>query len=286
LAKHFGHVAGHPVGTTYANRTELRAIHPPPMGGIHGNASEGADSIVVSGGYVDDQDLGDVIIYTGAGGNDPQTKRQIADQSVDQSGNAGMITSRVHGYPVRVSRGAYPGSVHAPVSGFRYDGLFAVTDHAVKIGVDGFKIIQFRLEKLPDASPEVGPAPTADAPSYATTTVTRRIRDSKQSQAVKAWHNGECQVCGAVTWIDGGRRYSEGAHIRPLGAPHHGPDTTGNILCLCPTHHAQLDFGGLRIEPDLSVVERVTGAVIGTLRIKPTHMIDSAMLGYRRAMHD
>jgi putative restriction endonuclease len=40
------------------------------MNGIHGTAKEGADSIVVSGGYVDDRDMGDVIIYTGEGGND------------------------------------------------------------------------------------------------------------------------------------------------------------------------------------------------------------------------
>lgn len=286
MAKHFGHVTGHPVGTAYANRTELRAIHPPPMGGIHGTAAEGADSIVVSGGYVDDVDLGDVIIYTGAGGNDPQTKRQVADQTIEQPGNAGMVTSRLHGYPVRVSRGSHPGSVHAPVSGFRYDGLFAVTDHAMKVGQDGFRIVQFRLEKLPDDSPEVGPAPKADTPNFATTTVTRRIRDSKQSQAAKDWHENLCQICGVVTCIDGGRRYSEGAHIRPLGTPHDGPDTAGNILCLCATHHAQLDYGGLRIEVDLTVVERMTGKVLGTLRTHSKHVIDTAMLDYRRALLD
>jgi integrase len=41
------------------------------MAGISGGEREGADSIVVSGGYEDDEDYGDVIVYTGAGGNDP-----------------------------------------------------------------------------------------------------------------------------------------------------------------------------------------------------------------------
>jgi putative restriction endonuclease len=59
-----------PVGASFKNRTELRAssVHPPLQSGIHGTKSEGADSIVVSGGYPDDEDHGDVIIYTGAGG--------------------------------------------------------------------------------------------------------------------------------------------------------------------------------------------------------------------------
>ena len=57
---------------------------PPPMAGISGTATEGADSIVVSGGYEDDEDHGDEIIYTGAGGNDPRTKKQIADQTLDR----------------------------------------------------------------------------------------------------------------------------------------------------------------------------------------------------------
>ena len=72
--KLFGHITGEPVGKLYADRKELAAagVHPPHMQGIHGTAREGADSIVVSGGYVDDEDHGDFIVYTGAGGNDLQ----------------------------------------------------------------------------------------------------------------------------------------------------------------------------------------------------------------------
>lgn len=32
-------------------------------------------------------------------------------------------------------------------------------------------------------------------------------------------------------------------HIQPLGIPYNGPDVIGNILCLCPNHHAELDYG-------------------------------------------
>ena len=43
------------------------------MAGISGAERDGADSIVVSGGYEDDEDYGNVIVYTGAGGNDPSS---------------------------------------------------------------------------------------------------------------------------------------------------------------------------------------------------------------------
>jgi putative restriction endonuclease len=42
--------------------------------------------------------------------------------------------------------------------------------------------------------------------------------------------------------------------MRPLGAPHDGPDTSDNILCLCPNHHVFLDHGGVGIGEDLSLI--------------------------------
>jgi hypothetical protein len=54
--------------------------------------------------------------------------------------------------------------------------------------------------------------------------------------------------------------YAEAAHIRPLGAPHHGPDTPENILCLCPNHHVLLDHGGVGIGEDLSLVGEEGGS--------------------------
>ena len=37
------------------------------MADISGNGREDANSIVASGGYIDDEDFGDELIYTGAG---------------------------------------------------------------------------------------------------------------------------------------------------------------------------------------------------------------------------
>lgn len=285
--KFFGHIPGQPVGTFYPNRRALAdaGVHPPLMQGIHGTAKDGADSIVVSGGYADDEDHGDFVVYTGAGGNDPSTKRQIADQSMSQPNNAGLITSQLAGLPVRLTRGAHPGSAYAPPRGFRYDGLFAVMSHWVDTGRHGFKIVRFRLEQIDGGDPATTASEPSDAQTYATTTVVRRVRDSAQSRFVKGLYAGACQICGVQIPISGGRLYSEGAHIRPLGRPHVGPDHKSNILCLCPNHHAQLDNGGLVIDADLTVRSHPkAGAteVIGKLTVRPGHRIDLANLEYLR----
>jgi hypothetical protein len=106
--RYFGELPGVPVRSAWATRAEVAraGVHRPTQGGISGTRAEGSDSIVVSGGYEDDHDEGDEIIYTGAGGNDPATGMQIADQTLDQPGNAGLVTSQNRGLPVRVIRGA------------------------------------------------------------------------------------------------------------------------------------------------------------------------------------
>ena len=69
----------------------------------------------------------------------------------------------------------------------------------------------------------------------------------------------------------------EAAHIRPLGAPHNGPDTLDNTLCLCPNHHVLFDHSGITIDEDLSLV-----GVEGRLAVHPRHSINYNYLRYRR----
>ena len=59
-------------GTAFASREEIRTggLHRHGMRGISGGPDDGADAIVLSGGYVNDVDLGDEIIYTGEGGRE------------------------------------------------------------------------------------------------------------------------------------------------------------------------------------------------------------------------
>lgn len=78
----FGHVLGVAVGVIFENRNDLgqAGVHRPRMAGISYSEREGADSIIISGGYEDDEDHGDLIIYTGPRGKRSATGRQIADQ--------------------------------------------------------------------------------------------------------------------------------------------------------------------------------------------------------------
>jgi putative restriction endonuclease len=137
----FGHLPGVPVGSAFANRQALHhaGVHRPLMSGISGAEEEGADSIVVSGGYEDDEDYGHYIVYTGQGGNDPATRQQVADQTLTR-GNLALARSSVEGLPVRVIRGAGGDPMHSPPQGFRYDGLFSVQSYWQDVGKSGFVV--------------------------------------------------------------------------------------------------------------------------------------------------
>jgi putative restriction endonuclease len=73
---HFGEVLGIKEGQKFVSRKALieAGLHRSIQHGIDGNGNEGVAAIVVSGGYEDDRDFGDEIIYTGHGGNNPTTK--------------------------------------------------------------------------------------------------------------------------------------------------------------------------------------------------------------------
>ena len=55
-----------------------------PMGGIAGTEKEGCQSLVISGSYMDDQDDGNKLPYTGFGGRDLSGNKRTAKQSFDQ----------------------------------------------------------------------------------------------------------------------------------------------------------------------------------------------------------
>lgn len=284
----FGHIPGHPMGSRFGDRAELAdaGVHRHRQAGISGSASEGADSIVLSGGYEDDQDFGDTIVYTGHGGRDQETGRQVADQTLTRW-NQALAYSSMNGLPVRVIRGSRHDSPYSPGTGYSYDGLYLVEDYWHAAGKSGFLVWRFRLSRLPDQehgtdesdeeqSPGGETTGTAPAPPRREGRVLRIVRDTGQARRLKELYDYKCQMCG--TRLEGlAGPYAEAAHIRPLGAPHHGPDTPDNILCLCPNHHVLFDHGGVTISVDLSLV----GAE-GRLTIHPRHKINKNYLRYRR----
>jgi hypothetical protein len=78
-------------------------------------------------------------------------------------------------------------------------------------------------------------------------TTLRIIRDTRLSITVKELHEYKCQICGHSLEFPDGKRYAEAHHIKPLGIPHNGPDCIENIICVCPNHHAELDYGMIRL---------------------------------------
>lgn len=286
MSRTYGGIPGYPPGSLFANRTELAkaGVHRATQGGICGGA-DGAESIVVSGGYIDDEDYGSEIVYTGQGGNDPNTKRQIADQELTR-GNLGLARSKLDGNPVRVIRGANGDAKYSPPTGYRYDGLFRVVDYWTAIGKDGYRIWRFRLVELESADPPPAtvPADPGTAAARIQSTIQRLVRNTAVASHVKRLHDYQCQVCGVQLRTPAGP-YAEAAHIRPLGKPHNGPDVASNILCLCPNHHVLLDTGAIFIDPDHVVRNTESGEPLGKLRSAAKHAIDEAQITYHREQH-
>lgn len=278
-----GSIKGLQEGEHFMNRQALRGagIHLALVAGIDGNPNIGAPSIVLNGGYIDDYDLGNEIVYTGHGGNDPSSKKQIAHQSWDSTGNKALIVSEMHGLPVRVIRGYKHKSPYSPKTGYQFGGLYSVTHHFEEIGKDGFMICRFRLKKLTPL--DEGTSPGKKTLSYGTddskrtpTTILRIVRDTKLSKEIKELYDYACQICGIEISVRG-VKYAEAAHIKPLGKPHNGKDKPGNLICLCPNHHVMFDKGIFSINDDLSLI-----LMEGTLKMDKDHTLEPDNLQYHK----
>lgn len=277
----FGEIKGIEVGTEFASRAELAGsgIHKPTQAGISGSTTAGADSIVVSGGYEDDEDYGDYLIYGGQAGFDPNTKLQNEDAELSR-GNLALVVSYNRGLPVRVTRG-----LGSRQHIYRYDGLYLVERWWVDRGKAGFKIYRFALRKIDDKpiSTPVGelPLPTSNQePDQVKSYTTHIVRDTLAAEAVKTLHQHVCQTCSTRIERPGGA-YAQGAYIRPLGRPHNGPDTADNILCLCPNCHVLFDGWAFAIEDDGTLI----GALNGGLIELETHIVNRQHLGYHRHLY-
>ncbi|KAF8628978.1 hypothetical protein AX15_003617 [Amanita polypyramis BW_CC] len=150
----FGRVPGVGLFRTFGSRDELKRfnVHNQLTAGIAGN-HEGAYSIVLSSGYIDNEDNGDFISYTGTGGKGEDdfghTQAHVRDQTFEHRHNAALKKSADTGRPVRVIRGANTRSVYAPLAGYRYDGLYKVIRAYQMIGKGGFLVCKFDLRREP-----------------------------------------------------------------------------------------------------------------------------------------
>lgn len=279
----FGEVRDVILGMTFKSFAEMNAsgVHRQSQSGIAGPAKIGADSIVITGGYEDDEDFGNIIIYTGQGGRNI-LGHHTHDQSLSR-GNLALVKSQLEGLPIRVIRGPDKHNPYAPKKGYRYDGLYRVEDHWHETGKSGFKVWRYRLTKIDENNPPLAPSVQETPlhtgeynPARKTYQVQRVIRDTKCAKEIKALYEHTCQVCG-IKIRSSQKTYAEAAHIRALGAPHNGPDVPGNIICLCPNHHVMFDLGIFSINDDLSLL-----GIPGKLTVHKKHAIDLMHIRYHR----
>ncbi|KAJ1696589.1 hypothetical protein LUZ63_005101 [Rhynchospora breviuscula] len=159
------------VGESWEDRLECRqwGAHLPHVAGIAGQSDYGAQSVALSGGYVDDEDHGEWFLYTGSGGRDLSgNKRTNKDQAFDQKfdkSNQALRVSCLKGYPVRVVRShKEKRSSYAPEKGVRYDGVYRIEKCWRKVGQQGFKVCRYLFvrcdnEPAPWTSDEHGDRP-------------------------------------------------------------------------------------------------------------------------------
>jgi putative restriction endonuclease len=282
----FGEISGVSEGFLFSSYVELNQskVHIQTQAGISGSQSEGADSIVVSGGYEDDQDFGDEIIYTGHGGR--KDGKQISDQTLTR-GNLALAKNEIDNLPVRVIRGAHKGNLFAPEVGYRYDGLYRVESHWIELGKSGFNVYRFKLVKQNSSLPPISVKAAqidieqkhgSNNPRRVSSTVQRVIRDSKLGRQLKKLYDYKCQVCELQINTEAGF-YAEAAHIKPVGAPHNGPDLLENLLCLCPNHHLMFDKGVFCLDDRFNLI-----GVDGRLYLNPKHDVSKEFLNYHRSM--
>ncbi|KAG9448540.1 hypothetical protein H6P81_008505 [Aristolochia fimbriata] len=165
--KRIGAPEGIEVGRRFLSRAEMMVV------GLHGHWMNGIDflgasygntfeyrhfifpiavSVVISGEYEDDIDNLVEVIYTGEGGNNyVRSDHQHRDQTLT-GGNLALKNSMTQQIPVRVTRG------HVSKSNFNgklytYDGLYSVDECWNCIGVSGYKVWKYRLNRLPGQPP-------------------------------------------------------------------------------------------------------------------------------------
>lgn len=155
IRKRIGVVPGVEIGDIFFFRMEmcLVGLHAPIMAGIDymglkvsQDEEPVAVSIVSSGGYEDNSEEGDVLIYSGQGGNVYKKDMKITDQKLER-GNLALEKSLYRGNEVRVIRGVKD---VANLTGkiYVYDGLYKIQESWAEKGKSGCNVFKYKLVRL------------------------------------------------------------------------------------------------------------------------------------------
>lgn len=160
-----GFIPGIYIGDVFCYRMELCVL------GLHGQVQAGIDfvtssqspngepiatSIIVSGGYEDDEDQGDVLVYTGHGGREGKNETKHSVHQKLEGGNLALERSCKYGIEIRVIRGL--NCEQSPTGRvYVYDGLYKVVKSWSEVGKSGFTVYKFKLVRM-EGQDEMGSA--------------------------------------------------------------------------------------------------------------------------------
>jgi hypothetical protein len=134
-----------------------------------------------------------------------------------------------------------------PINGRQLQSLRLLTEESAQL-LATFAEASQDPESTPIANDLPENLPVGELKPGRTLTSTYRIlRDTELCRRLKKLHKDRCQICGLTIALSNGETYSEAHHIKPLGKPYNGSDVAGNILIVCPNHHAMLDFGAIEL---------------------------------------
>ena len=164
--------------------------------------------MVLSGVYPDEDDQGDVVIYTGQGGLERGTQRAVADQPLNR-GNAALILNLLNrcagprDSPCRREISIRRALLRRSLFRERF-----CNGHVFLMARDELRrIAPATVAVLRDA---------AEPSGRIEQTVLRIVRQTALARTVKEMYDYTCQVC-EVSLPTAAGPYAEAAHIRPLG---------------------------------------------------------------------
>jgi hypothetical protein len=107
------------------------------------------------------------------------------------------------------------------------------------------------LQRLEQSTPEFASeetplmlgCDTLEPPPRMRAVIQRVVRDTAKARRLKRLYGYRCQLCGVRFPVARESYAIEVHHLRPLGADHSGIDDFGNMVVLCPNHHALFDYG-------------------------------------------
>ncbi|KAK3136036.1 hypothetical protein QOZ80_5BG0427110 [Eleusine coracana subsp. coracana] len=152
--KIIGPVPGVEIGDIFFFRIEMCIVglHAPGMAGIDyisakhvGKDETLAVSIISSGGYENDDNDSDVLVYTGQGGNSRHKEKH--DQKLEK-GNLALMNSMKKKNLIRVVRSAQdPFCKSSKI--YIYDGLYQIKDSWMDKAKNGFSVFKYKLRREP-----------------------------------------------------------------------------------------------------------------------------------------